>query len=160
MRETTCLVGLAWAGRGLHAAGAKAGDSGAGLPLDAMRQAFLDRHLIHSSSGGTVAIGVNPKESERWLVPTFPQGWHPDLIGVLDFVASTGASDARLQEAVDRLLGFRLDDGSWPLRRHYTPDALKREGRRNPRVGDPVVTARAFNALRACGAPMGIPTGA
>jgi hypothetical protein len=104
-----------------------------------------------------VPIGVNPKDSERWLVPTFPLGWHPDLIEVLEFAASTGAPDPRLQEADDRLLGFQLDDASWPVRRHYTPAALKREERRNPRVGDPVVTARAFNALRACGAPLAVP---
>lgn len=158
MKETTCLVGLAWTGRGLHAAGVKVGDNGTGPALDAMRRAFLERRLLRSGSGGVVPIGVNPKESERWLVPTFPLGWHPDLIGVLDFVASTGARDTRLQEAVDRLLGFRLADGSWPVRRHYTPDTLKREGRRNPRVGDPVVTARVFNALRACGAPVGSPS--
>ncbi len=157
MRETTCLVGLVKAGRGLHAAGVEAGGSGGGAALDAIRRAFLERRLMHSGSGGIVPIGVNAKDSERWLLPTFPLGWHPDLIEVLEMVASTGAPESGMQEAVDRLVGYRLDDVSWPVRRHYTPSVLKRVGRRNPGVGDPVVTARAFNALRACGAPVALP---
>jgi hypothetical protein len=144
MADTTCLVGLLRTARALVAAGHVAD------PLVAeTRRAFLDRRLIFSSRGTVIPLAVSAAKAEAWLAPTFPLDWRVDLIEVLDFVAHTGPPDDRMQDAIDRLVDFRRDDGTWPLLRAYPPSGLGGLERPSSRRPSAMATMRAVAALSA-----------
>ena len=144
MAETTCLVGLLREGRAL----AKWGQS-EGLPLvESIREAFLERKVMYSSSGSILPLAVSPKKADSWLAPSFPLDWRIDLIEAVDFIAHTGPADGRLQEAIDKVAEYQLPDGTWPLRRTYRPSQLPGLEHRSSRRGSPMVTLRAVEALR------------
>lgn len=157
MAGTTCLVGLVKAGRALqvHADSAAGANHGAAddprVPSmrRAVRDAFLDRALMFTRDGRIVPVGVAASKPAEWLLPSFPLDWRTDLIEVLDVVARSGPSDPRMQPAIDALTGWRLPDGSWPLRRSMWPDELSIRDRRRHHRGHAIVTMRAVAALRA-----------
>lgn len=149
MSNTTCLVGLVKTGRALQLYSDGTGDRRVELLRAAIREAFLDRELMYDRSGKVVPLGVAPKKAAEWLVPTFPLDWHTDLIETLDVVARTGPYDRRMQSAIGAVSGWRLADGSWPLRRSFWPADAVRE-RRSLKRGHPIVTMRAVSVLRAC----------
>ncbi len=143
LAETTCLVGLLRTSRALAAAGHADGE-----PLIAeTRRAFLERRLIYTSGGEVVPLAVNPAKAETWLAPTFPLDWRVDLIEVIDFVGRTGPPDDRIQPAVDRLVEFQREDGTWPLLRAYPPAGLPGLERPSTRRPSAMATMRAVAAL-------------
>jgi len=57
---------------------------------------------------------------KRMLRLSFPPRWHYDVLRGLDYFRSTGnPTDERLQDAVDVLVGRRLNDGTWPLQQRW-----------------------------------------
>lgn len=154
MANTTCLVGLVRTGRALRAAvpnRAEANDV-----IEASRGAFLDRRIMFRGSGSIVPLSVTSAKAESWLEPAFPLDWRIDLIEVLDFLGDAGPPDPRMQDAVDRLVGFRLPDGTWPLRRTYRPEQMPLLERRSKTSGSPIVTLRAATAMVRLGATVSI----
>jgi hypothetical protein len=60
----------------------------------------------------------------RWLYLTFPNGWHYDVLRILDYLRDAGVTpDDRTTEALDILASKRDEDGRWPLE-HSFPDEL------------------------------------
>ena len=152
LADTTCLIGLIKTGRALAAWERIEPQPHTSELVAAIREVFLSRRLMYRSDGGIVPIGVYGRDPDKWLQPTFPLDWHTDLIEVLDFVASSGPPDPRMQPAIDRLASMRLPDGRWPLRRTFQPTELPAMERRSARSGSPMITLRVASALTACGA--------
>ncbi len=150
MAQTTCLVGVVRTGQAMI--GWVAAKPAAGELIGSMREAFLERNVIYRSSGGVIPLSVVPAKAESWLMPAWPLDWRIDLIEVLAFLGRSGPPDERMQDAVDRLVSFRLPDGTWPLRRTYRPQYLDLLERRSGRRGSPMITLRAVTALCALGA--------
>ncbi len=51
----------------------------------------------------------------------FPPQWHHDVLRGLDyFRAAVATRDRRLESAVEQLMGYRLDDGRWPIHQGYS----------------------------------------
>lgn len=143
MAETTCLVGLLRVGRAL----AMSGRSDAGLLVGAIREVFLERRLMYTTEGSLLPLAVSPSKADSWLAPTFPLDWRIDLIEVLDFVSRTGNHDERMQDAIAAISGFRLPDGTWPLRRTFRPEQLPSVERPNTRRSSPMITLRVIESL-------------
>jgi hypothetical protein len=143
MAETTCLVGLLREGRALANWGGVDGQ-----PLvNSIRQAFLDRRVMFRSNGSIVPLAVSANKADSWLAPSFPLDWRVDLLEAVDFLVRTGGPDPRLREAIDRIAGFQLPDGTWPLRRTYRPDHLPGVERPSPKKSSPMITLRVVEAL-------------
>ncbi len=153
MSDTTCLVGLLRVGDVLRKwLAVKPNDEGRVL-LDAIREVFLQRRVMFRSNGSVIPLAVSPKNAGTWLAPTYPLDWRVDLIEAIDFLAHSGPPDPRIQDAVDHLVGLRLPDGTWPLRRAYQPEHLPKLERLSAKTGSPLITMRVVRALRALGAP-------
>jgi len=144
MAETSCLVGLLRSGRALASSGCEWAP-----PLAAtIREVFLERRLLYTSGGGIVPLAVSPKKAASWLEPTFPTDWRVDLIELVEFVARTGPGDERMQDAIDKIVEYQLPDGTWPLRRAFSPDypgGLERPRLRKP---SPMITMRVVEAVQ------------
>lgn len=147
MSSTTCLVGLAKTGTALRCWLTSRCDTEVEGLFAAIQERFLERQLFRRGDGSVIPLGVAPKHAQRWLDPTYPLDWRPDLIEVLDLVASP-TSDSRVQPALDGLAASQLEDGSWPLRRTFRPVGLPLLERRSRTRGSPVVTLRILCALR------------
>lgn len=88
---------------------------------------LLERRLFRSLSTGEI---VDP----RWLLPSFPTGYHYDILRGLDYLrVSDIEPDDRMADALDVIEQRRNDDGSWPLgpvhRDGLAFDMDEREGR-------------------------------
>ncbi len=149
MSATTCLVGLLREGRALIDWLSRNESAEAERLVATIREAFLRRRVMHRSNGSVVPLAVSPKKAEDWLAPTYPLDWRVDLIEAVDFLGRSGPADARMQGAIDHLVGLRLPDGSWPLRRSYRPAHLPKLENRSSKKGSPMITLRVVNALRA-----------
>lgn len=146
MSATTCLVGMAKTGQALRCWSTTHPDPRVDALLGVIREQFLERELFRASNGSVLPLGVATPNAERWLDFTYPLDWRPDLIEVIDLVAS-GSFDRQLQPALDRLVTSQLPDGGWPLQRVIRPDALPSLERRNQRRASPYVTLRVVCAL-------------
>jgi hypothetical protein len=70
---------------------------------------LLERRLLHRLSTGELA-------QPRWHYLAFPNGWHYDVLRVLDYLRDAGvAPDGRMAEAVGIVESKRDADGRWPL---------------------------------------------
>ncbi len=147
MAETTCLVGLLRTGAALVQWSRHSEDRRVDSLVSEIRSVFLDRRVFYRSNGSIIPLAVSPKKAEDWLAPTYPLDWRIDLIEAIDFLAQAGSPDERMQEAIDHIVGLRLPDGSWPLRRTFKPDHLDRLESRSTRVGSPFITMRVVRAL-------------
>jgi hypothetical protein len=115
--------------------------------VEAIREVFLVRRLMHTSNGGIVPLAVSPAQADSWLAPTYPLDWRVDLIEVLDFATHAGPADERMQDAVERIVEFRLPDGTWPLLRSYPPADLEGLARPHTKRPNPMITLRVIEAL-------------
>jgi hypothetical protein len=80
---------------------------------DEGREFLLDHQLYRSHRTGAV---VEP----RYTRPTFPTGWHYDILRGLDhFRRSASSPDPRLDDAIDLLRTRREPDGSWRMYAHH-----------------------------------------
>jgi len=78
---------------------------------------LLERRLLRRLSTGELA-------QPRWLYLAFPNGWHYDVLRVLDYLRDAGATpDDRMAEAIGIIESKRDADGRWPLD-HAFPDEL------------------------------------
>jgi hypothetical protein len=78
---------------------------------------LLERRLLRRLSTGELA-------QPRWLYLAFPNGWHYDVLRILDYLRDAGVTpDDRTTEALDILASKRDTDGRWPLE-HSFPDEL------------------------------------
>jgi hypothetical protein len=78
---------------------------------------LLERRLLHRLSTGDLA-------QPRWLYLTFPNGWHYDVLRILDYLRDAAITpDDRTAEALDILASKRDAEGRWPLE-HAFPDEL------------------------------------
>ena len=145
MAETTCLVGLLRTARAMATSGRPEGAHF----VATTRRAFLERKLMFSSRGNVIPLAVSPAKAETWLAPTFPLDWRVDLVEVVEFVARTGATDDRMQDAIERLADMQRDDGTWPLLRSYPPAGLRGLERPSARRSSPIATMRVVEALSA-----------
>ncbi|MGI8823804.1 MAG: hypothetical protein ACR2JP_10975 [Acidimicrobiia bacterium] len=102
---------------------------------------LLARRLLRRLSTGEMA-------SPRWLYLAFPNGWHYDLLRVLDYLRDAGvAPDDRTAEALEILASKRDADGRWPLEHAHHDELLVDLGERE---GEPSrwITLRALRVLR------------
>lgn len=102
---------------------------------------LLERGLLRRRSDGELA-------QPRWLYLTFPNGWHYDVLRILDYLRDAGAAaDERTAEAIGILESKRGADGRWPLE-HALHDELPVD--LGDRVGEPSrwITLRAMRVLR------------
>jgi hypothetical protein len=78
---------------------------------------LLERGLLRRASTGELA-------QPRWLYLTWPNGWHYDVLRILDYLRDAGVpADERMDEALDVLESKRGEDGRWP-REHELHDEL------------------------------------
>lgn len=97
---------------------------------------FLLAHRLYRShrTGATI--------DDEWLQPHFPPRWHYDTLRGLDYLATTGAArDPRAEDAIERLLERRRDDGRWPKGPEYSGKSFFRL--------EPGRTPGRWNTLRA-----------
>jgi hypothetical protein len=74
---------------------------------------LLDRGLLRRVSTGELG-------QQRWLSIGFPNGWHYDVVRVLDYLRDAGAAaDGRMAEAIRIVESKRDADGRWPLDHAY-----------------------------------------
>jgi hypothetical protein len=70
---------------------------------------LLERRLLRRQSDGELGQG-------RWLYLAFPNGWHYDVLRVLDYLRDAAvAPDERMSEAIGILESKRDAEGRWPL---------------------------------------------
>ena len=70
---------------------------------------LLERRLLRRQSDGELG-------QRRWLYLTFPNGWHYDVLRVLDYLRDAGvAPDERMAEAIGILESKRDAEGRWPI---------------------------------------------
>ncbi len=78
------------------------------------REFFCEHRLYRSHRTGKIP-------DERMTRMPFPPRWHHDVLRGLDYFRATAApQDARLEEAVDTVLGYRRKDGRWPIHAGYS----------------------------------------
>ncbi len=78
---------------------------------------LLERGLLRRQSTGELA-------QPRWLYLCFPNGWHYDVLRVLDYLRDAGvAPDERTDEALDVLASKRDAEGRWRIE-HVLHDEL------------------------------------
>jgi hypothetical protein len=102
---------------------------------------LLERRLLRRLSTGELA-------QPRWLYLCFPNGWHYDVLRILDYLRDAGVTpDDRTAEALDILASKRDADGRWPLE-HAFPDELL--GDLGEREDEPSrwITLKALRVLR------------
>lgn len=79
---------------------------------------LLERHLLRRLSSGELAM-------PRWRYLAFPNGWHYDVLRVLDHLRDAGvAPDERTAEALEILASKRDADGRWPLEHAHHDELL------------------------------------
>jgi len=117
------------------------GDADAAAARERGQEYLLERRLLRRLSTGEMA-------SPRWLYLAFPNGWHYDVLRVLDHLRDAGvAPDERTAEALEILASKRDADGRWPLEHAHHDELLVDLGERE---GEPSrwITLRALRVLR------------
>ncbi|MGZ6372482.1 MAG: hypothetical protein ACXWL8_03725 [Candidatus Limnocylindria bacterium] len=102
---------------------------------------LLERRLLRRLSTGELA-------QTRWHYLAFPNGWHYDVVRVLDYLRDAGVTpDERMAEAVGIVESKRDADGRWSLE-HARHDELPVDF--GEREGEPSrwITLRALRVLR------------
>ena len=102
---------------------------------------LLDRRLLRRLSTGELG-------QRRWLFIGFPNGWHYDVVRVLDYLRDAGVRpDERATEAIEVVRAKRAADGRWPLEHAYHDELLVDLGESE---GAPSrwITLRAMRILR------------
>lgn len=108
------------------------------------REFFCRHQLYRSHRTGKMA-------DDRMGRLPFPPQWHHDILRGLDYFRSSGASrDQRLDDPIERLLGFRRSDGKWPIHRGYAGKVWF--DMETPRRASRWNTLRALRVLRWWGA--------
>lgn len=102
---------------------------------------LLERRLLRRLSTGELA-------QPRWLYLAFPNGWHYDVLRVLDHLRDAGVSpDERVAEAVGILESKRDADGRWPLEHAHHDELLVDLGEREDEPSR-WITLHALRVLR------------
>jgi hypothetical protein len=102
---------------------------------------LLERRLLRRLSTGELAC-------TRWLYLAFPNGWHYDVLRVLDYLRDAGvAPDDRMAEALDILESKRDADGRWHLEHAHHHELLVDFGEREDEPSR-WITLRALRVLR------------
>jgi hypothetical protein len=77
------------------------------------REFLLQHQLFQSDRTGRII-------DKRFVMLSYPSRWRYDILRALDYFHSTGADfDARMQPAIDVLLGKRKRDGTWPVQARH-----------------------------------------
>jgi hypothetical protein len=101
---------------------------------------LLERHLLRRLSTGEPA-------QPRWFYLAFPNGWHYDILRVLDYLRDAGVTDERTAEAVGILESKRDADGRWPLEHAFHDELLADFGEAEDQPSR-WITLRALRVLR------------
>jgi hypothetical protein len=102
---------------------------------------LLERRLLRRLSTGELG-------QRRWLYLAFPNGWHYDVLRVLDYLRDAGvAPDERMAEAIGILEAKRDAEGRWPLEHAHHDELTVDMGERE---GEPSrwITLKALRVLR------------
>ena len=119
--------------------------TGANVEVTAARlsgqEYLLQRHLLRRLSTGELA-------QPRWLYLAFPNGWHYDVLRVLEYLRDAGvAPDERTAEAVGILESKRDADGRWLLEHAHHDELLADFGEAENQPSR-WITLRALRVLR------------
>jgi hypothetical protein len=80
---------------------------------------LLERRLFRRLSTGEV-IERDRKGGDAWTRFAFPTWWHYDVLRVLEYLRSAGATpDERVSEAIELIASKRDGDGRWLLETRY-----------------------------------------
>ena len=102
---------------------------------------LLERRLLRLLSTGEMAM-------PRWLYLAFPNGWHYDVLRILDYLRDAGvAPDERTAEALEILASKRDADGRWPLEHALHDELLVDLGEREDEPSR-WITLKALRVLR------------
>ena len=102
---------------------------------------LLERRLLHRLSDGELG-------QRRWLYVAFPNGWHYDVLRVLDYLRDAGvAPDERTAEAVGIVESKRDADGRWVLDHAHHDELPVDLGEREDQPSR-WITLRALRVLR------------
>lgn len=106
----------------------------------AAREFFCRHRLYRGHRTGRIP-------DERMTKLPFPPRWHHDILRGLDYFRAAGADqDERLADPIDLLLGYRRNDGRWPIHPNYSGKVwFTVEGGREPSRWN---TLRALRVLR------------
>jgi hypothetical protein len=105
---------------------------------------LLERRLLRRLSTGELA-------QPRWLYVAFPNGWHYDVLRVLDHLRNAGvAPDERMAEAIDIVKAKRDAEGRWPLDHVFHDELLADMGEVEDQPSR-WLTLRALRVLRWAG---------
>jgi hypothetical protein len=102
---------------------------------------LLDRGLLRRFSTGELA-------QPRWFYLAFPNGWHYDILRVLDHLRNAAVTpDNRMAEAIAILESKRGADGRWPLEHAFHDELLADMGEAEDQPSR-WITLRALRVLR------------
>jgi hypothetical protein len=74
---------------------------------------LLQHRLLKSDKTGNI---INSK----FKVMSYPPRWHYDFLrGLVYFARADAPRDKRLQDAIDLLISYRREDGTWPIQYQY-----------------------------------------
>ena len=107
---------------------------------------LLERRLLRRLSTGELA-------QPRWLYLAFPNGWHYDVLRVLDYLRDAGvAPEDRMAEAIGILESKRSADGRWPIEHAFYDELGVDLGDREDEPSR-WITLKALRVLRWAGSP-------
>jgi hypothetical protein len=102
---------------------------------------LLERRLLRRLSTGELG-------QRRWLYLAFPNGWHYDVLRVLDYLRGAGvAPHERMAEAIGILESKRDAEGRWPLEHAHHDELLVDMGEREG-MASRWITLRALRVMR------------
>jgi hypothetical protein len=102
---------------------------------------LLERRLLRRQSDGELG-------QRRWLYLAFPNGWHYDVLRVLDYLRGAGvAPHERMAEAIGILESKRDAEGRWPLEHAHHDELLVDMGEREG-MASRWITLRALRVMR------------
>ena len=102
---------------------------------------LLERRLLRRQSDGELG-------QRRWLYLAFPNGWHYDVLRVLDYLRDAAvAPDDRMAEAIGVLESKRDAEGRWPLDHAHHDELLVDMGEREDEPSR-WITLKALRVLR------------
>jgi hypothetical protein len=102
---------------------------------------LLERGLLRRQSTGELG-------QRRWLYLAFPNGWHYDVLRVLDYLRDAGvAPDERMSEAIGILESKRDAEGRWPLEHAHHDELAVDMGEREDEPSR-WITLKALRVLR------------
>jgi hypothetical protein len=102
---------------------------------------LLERGLLRRQSTGELG-------QRRWLYLAFPNGWHYDVLRVLDYLRDAGvAPDERMSEAIGILESKRDAEDRWPLEHAHHDELAVDMGEREDEPSR-WITLKALRVLR------------